>query len=429
MKKKFFYGWIVVFACTVLTALGTGVVSSLAVFLSPMVKAKGYSIAGVSSLISLYFIGTIVGNILLAKLLSKANLKIAVLTAGIIQGILIIAMSKIDSLSILTFITFLIGFIIISVSVLPVPIIITNWFKAKRGTAMGIAMAGVGLGAAIFAPSLNLVISSSGYKSAFVVWGVAVIILAVICGTLIYTRPEDKNLKAYGLNEGDPEVPAEKSLEVQPNSSDGISLGQSFKTSAFWLVIVFVIGTSIPQMIDVVQTPSYLTDIGVSNVQLSQILFAFGICSMLGKMTIGYLFDKFGLSKGCMAGFTLGAITLVSLVLLGKSLGLVYLYILFGGAGLNFNFVALPIFTSKFFGTKHYATIYSGLYAFFMFLSSILGTVSGVLVEKFGYSSSYLIGFIFLVVAIFACISLLKVKKPWLEANKNEIIHTARNIN
>ena len=130
-----------------------------------------------------------------------------------------------------------------------------------------------------------------------------------------------------------------------------------------------------------------------------------------------------------MAGFTIGAITLVSLVLLGKSLGLVYLYILFGGAGLNFNFVALPIFTSQFFGTKHYATIYSGLYAFFMFLASILGTVSGVLVEKFGYSSSYLIGFIFLVVAIFACISLLKVKKPWLEATKNEIIHTARNIN
>ena len=47
-----------------------------------------------------------------------------------------------------------------------------NWFKAKAGTALGFAMAFMGIGGAIFAQITGALIESIGWRPTYIVLGV-----------------------------------------------------------------------------------------------------------------------------------------------------------------------------------------------------------------------------------------------------------------
>lgn len=411
--KKVFYGWYILIAAMFMTAMGSGVVGSLAIFLRPLAKDNNFTFAQITPMISFYFVGSVVGSFLLAKIVNRSNLKIAVLCAGLLQATATFFLSKTVALPALYSLTFLIGAAVVSVSILPVPMLVTNWFHAKRGLAMGSSIAGLGLGSIIFAPVLNLVLAKFGYETGFVVWSVLIAGITVIVSCIIYTKPEEKGLKPYGLNEGDPEIEAEKSKKALSHEQS-LNFSQAIKTPTFWLIILFMFGTCIPQMTELVNTPSYLASIGFSAVDISKSILILGLCSMTCKVLLGHLFDKIGLLKGALVGFTLGSITLMALIFIEKSHYLIIFSTAFAGGGLNFNLILLGLFVAQYFGTKHYATIYSVCYTVFAFMAALFVYISGILIDNFGYRQTYIFSSIALVIGIISCVVVITHKKAWI---------------
>ena len=79
-----------------------------------------------------------------------------------------------------------------------------NWFKAKVGTSLGIAMAFMGVGGAIFAQITGVLIESIGWRSTYIVLGVIVAILILPFSIfVIRSKPEQLNMTAYGADEVD----------------------------------------------------------------------------------------------------------------------------------------------------------------------------------------------------------------------------------
>ncbi|MFL0248152.1 MFS transporter [Candidatus Clostridium stratigraminis] len=410
MGKKLFYGWIIVVATVLLNAMGSGVVSTLAVFLSPLSKANGYTQAQVSAIVSLYSIGMLVGSILLSKFVGKSDLRKLVLVFGVLEGIFILGMGLVNSLSMLYVFGLLIGLVAVAISALPVPILITNWFIVKKGTALGIATAGIGLGSAVFAPILSLIIDNSGYKTAFMVYGIIVIALAVISAIIIRTHPEEKQLKPYGLNEGDPKVQDSQSTNIN-ESQAGMTVKEAIKTPAYWFVVLFVAGYVIPQVSVFLQTPSYLKTIGYTGAKLSMFISAFGICSMIGKVVVGYILDKAGLLKGGLIALVMAVVAVGSLILMKSIPSVSILYMVLAGGGLMMSTIAMPMYVSKFFGTKHYSTIFSSFMILTTIVSVIGSIVSGVIIDKSGFAALYIFDIIFMFVGALGSILALKTKK------------------
>ena len=56
--------------------------------------------------------------------------------------------------------------------VIPVALLITNWFKEKRGVAIAIALAGSGIGGMLFNPVANYLITTYSWQSAYRYWEV-----------------------------------------------------------------------------------------------------------------------------------------------------------------------------------------------------------------------------------------------------------------
>ena len=82
-----------------------------------------------------------------------------------------------------------------------------NWFTAKRGLAISIALSGSGFGGAILSPIVSSLIVSVGWRSAFLVLAAVCMVAALpITAYSFRTKPSEIGLKPLGENPADPSV-------------------------------------------------------------------------------------------------------------------------------------------------------------------------------------------------------------------------------
>lgn len=72
--------------------------------------------------------------------------------------------------------------------------LVSNWFYAKRGTAIGIALVGTSLGGMFFPRFATGLIADHGWRQAFAWEAVFPAVLVVMILLLVHNRPEDKRL-------------------------------------------------------------------------------------------------------------------------------------------------------------------------------------------------------------------------------------------
>ena len=70
-----------------------------------------------------------------------------------------------------------------------VPNIVNNWFAERRGLASAVALSASGISGALFSPILARVIAALGWRSAAVVFGLAIFVLTVLPAILLLFDP------------------------------------------------------------------------------------------------------------------------------------------------------------------------------------------------------------------------------------------------
>jgi MFS family permease len=59
------------------------------------------------------------------------------------------------------------GVFYLNATLIPVSMMVTNWFTARRGLAMSLAMAGIGVGGTVFSPVLTFFLESYGWRASY----------------------------------------------------------------------------------------------------------------------------------------------------------------------------------------------------------------------------------------------------------------------
>ena len=83
---------------------------------------------------------------------------------------------------------------------MPVTAIITNWFEARHGLAMGITLSFSGLSGAVFNPLFTWLISLAGWQTAYLLMALFALLLAVPGILLLRFSPSEIGLTPYGAN-------------------------------------------------------------------------------------------------------------------------------------------------------------------------------------------------------------------------------------
>ncbi len=172
---------------------------------------------------------------------------------------------------------------------LPVTIMVSNWFGPKiKGTAMSIGMLGSGAGALLWVKVVNKIISTSGWRTAYLAMAGINAIMIPIALILVVSMPSDKGFETRVGDPSDEEVAAHGGVSTQKT---GITGKQALKTTRWWLQWFAGLTTMIGASAFSAQFVAYYTEVTGDSATAAS-LYASALGTMiLGKFLLGVLSD------------------------------------------------------------------------------------------------------------------------------------------
>ncbi len=243
----------------------------------------------------------------------------------------------------------------------PIPhqIIISNWYKKRRGFAMGVTYVGVAvvgglcnLLAPFLVNTLNL-----HYTSAlqwlgclmFVVWPLALFV--------IKDRPEDVGQLPDGVASVD-ELKPTAAEEAVTKSEPQMSFGELSRRSPFWLLLIgsaFSIGSiaAVNFLMKFVFEEQGFTDQVARDNVWRDASFTYLMSSIMGRLLAGYLADRLPRKYVMLATYVIVAMAIPVLFLVTpESPNMVYLFAVVFGFAMGADYMLIPLMAADQFGLR-----------------------------------------------------------------------------
>jgi MFS family permease len=380
MSERFFYGWVIVVASTLVSAFSWGTLYAFGVFFKPIIAEFGWSRAATSGTFSLNMIIYGLSSILMGGLSDRYGPRRIVSWGGILIGLGTFLSSRINVVWQLYLFYGLIMGMGMGASYVPLMGVASRWFLKRRGLAIGIVMAGVGLGTLMMSPLAQFLISRLGWRNAYQIIGVldCLIILAA-AGTMV-GDPRQKGKLPYGQILSNMQAGSEDPLKKEKIDVEmSLSFQQAKKTGSFWVLLAVNFLWYLNLYMVLVHMVPYATDKGIPPVEAAGSLALLGACSIVGKITMGRVSDRIGGKATIAISFILQALGTFLLISV-KSLFTIYAFAALFGFAYGGVTPQQAKITGEIFGTAS--------------MGSILGVIvfSGSIGGSFG---PFLGGFIF----------------------------------
>jgi len=197
------------------------------------------------------------------------------------------------------------GLFVVSFATVPL------WFETRRGTASGIASAGLGIGMVCFPLGAELLISSIGWRGAMFGIALTATVLCVVFTAFFADRPSDVGADASVEFDG-----GTSPFEAQdlPGSRTSLTSNETITSVPFLLVFLSWVLLSTPIYIVISHIVSYATSIGIGRSEGVLALTVIGIAATIARFGIGALADRIGrtrtfITSMCLVGAAMLGIT------------------------------------------------------------------------------------------------------------------------
>ena len=409
--RNMFYGWWIVSVGVVLAIInGSFYVYGFGVFYLPLLNELGTTRAALGGVIGLARLeGGLIAPIagwLIDKFGPRKLLYIGLSTVGIC----FLLLSVITKLWMLYVVFMLIATGSSFGGGRPISVAVANWFLRKRARALGILLAGIGLGGSgVF--FVAWITESFGWRTSAIVAALCYFFIAIPLVSLVYHKPEDLGLHPDG-------IPVEQSLST--NSADEpleleLTPKQALQSISFWLLaIAFAAWSVTVTVVAIYHIPFLIEDLGTSPVQAASIASLTLLLSVPGRIIFGWVGDILNIRILLSATLFVQAISILIMSLV-TSPSWVPLYMALLGPSYGGSASLRQAIVAHFYGRKNFGTI-SGLLQFVDLPGAVLGPILvGWLVDSFdGYSVGFqaAAGFLFI-----GAIAVFVAKRP----NPNKI--------
>ncbi len=410
-RPRVFYGyWLV--AVTFLFLLlfngcGTFVFS---LFVKPLEAELGWGRGQVMAGFTVFYLSMGLASPLVGRLVDRHGARHVIVVGGILMGLGFVIVSRMSHLWL-----FYAGYLVVGVgaaSMGPVPCsaVVSNWFKRRRGTAVGLMSAGIGAGGLVMAPIVGYFLETFDWRISYLAMGILIVAVTVpLALAVIRTRPSEMGLYPDGAPAPVGEPP---DSTLYGGEREGFSLRRARRTMAFWLIAVSFIGYTFASMGTLQGAVPYLGDLGYPTATVASALGIIGFGSATGKILFGWLCDVMPPNRAFAIGLALllaGVLILLN-VRTDSSALLIWAYALVLGLGAGAWLPCLSILTSSTFGLMAYGAIFGALN-----LAQSVGTATGPLFAGMMHDATGSYATVFATFLVLICIALpliLVVRKP-----------------
>jgi sugar phosphate permease len=345
---RVFYGWWIVVAAFLNLFFSVGIVYyGFPVFYPSMVDSLGFSRAQLTQGFLLGFVLAallfgILAGVLIDRLGSRQVIRIGIWCVGL-PLILMGSMTRLWQYYLLCILE-VVGYVLTG----PIPnqVLISNWFRIKRGRAMGGAYLGLGVGGAISPLLMNGLIQSFGWRRAFEIIGALIlVVLFPVAQWITRSSPRDLGLLPDGFSPGS--QPASSAREIGSGNA-AIALHVAVRSANLWLILagctltIGAIGAVTQHLILFLKSQGYSL---TSASRLSSFLL---VSSLAGRVIVGYIADRYN-RKNVMALFYLVLGLAIPLLFVPQPAAIWGFALLFGFA-MGADYMLIPLVTADCFG-------------------------------------------------------------------------------
>ncbi len=169
--------------------------------------------------------------------------------------------------------------------------ILVSWFDKKRGLALGIGLAGVGLGTTIVPFIASYFIDLYTWREAYVAIGVLILVLVLpIIRFVFKDQPQELGLNADGISDA-----AKANIKIVANTGEkvGFTAKEALKQKTFWLMFASFLITGLTTSTVLLHLVPMMMDQGLTLKQAVGTFAYLGMSIVGGRLLAGYLMDKF----------------------------------------------------------------------------------------------------------------------------------------
>ena len=298
------------------------------------------------------------------------------------------------------------------IGMVPHVAIITREFPQRRGTALGIAWSGGGVGIVLLVPATQLMISNWGWSAAYV--GLAVITAMLVIPPIPLFLPASTS--AAPKEAPTPNVQAEKQLEID------WTVKRALANRAFWLLFIARTLASMGNQIIVTHQIAHAIDVGYAKVFAASIFGLMGVISIGGRLLFGYLADVMKREVVFTWVQIISAVGILALLGMHDASmpWLLYLYAVCYGLGQGSRALVLSAISADIFHGKHFGAIF-GYFPFSIGLGGAAGAwLGGFLFDiTHSYAVSFWASLACLVISVFIVLASSRVVKAQTGIERN----------
>ena len=375
-SRKVFYGWFVVGGSIVGLASGwSALFFTLGAFIRPLAETFGWQRGQISVGFTIVSLTAVVVSPLLGILVDKYGARRVLLPSVAMLGLVIASgFSLTANLWHFYLLWFGVAFLGAGTSPLTYSKLIVKWFDKRRGLALGIGLAGVGIGSAVLPHVVQGITSVFGWRAAYLVLGAFVLFLSFpILFRWIRDDPHDMGLEPDGLvSDGEAAASPRK-------ATSGFSAGAAAKQKAFWLMIGLFAMVGLITSAIIAHLIPLMIDRGASPAQAATAQSLLGISLIFGRVLAGYLMDRFFAPRVAVA-FLLGPLVGLTLLASGVAGLPTFFASILVGLATGAEFDVMSYLTSRYFGLRSFGQLYGYFFSVFQ-----LGAAFGPLLMGYAF--------------------------------------------
>ena len=390
------YGWYVIAAGTlcIFASLGMGRFA-LGMLLPAMAESLKLTYSQMGLISTSNFIGYLVAVLFCSYISAKIGSRLLIFFALLLVAVSMLLISRANSFTTVAIIYTLTG-VGSGASNVPMMALVASWFSTRqRGKAAGFVVIGSGFAILLsgkLIPYLNQLSVADGWRTSWLVLGIIVLFISIICFVVIRDTPAELGLEPVDSNKKSRMGTTPKFAEESFSASrkDIYHLGAIYFLFGYTYVIyaTFIVTTLVQER-------------GFSEAVAGNFWSWVGFLSLFSGPVFGTLSDKLGRKTGLILVFT---IQMFAYLLVALSLPVKFLYLSIGCYGI----VAWSIpsimtaLVGDYVGPQKTARVF-GFITFIFALGQIAGpAIAGFLAEKYGsFSSSFLMASVFAGLAVF----------------------------
>ncbi|MDR6146231.1 MFS family permease [Sphingomonas sp. SORGH_AS870] len=354
--RPLYRGWHMVGAVLVALMLcgTTTIVATFGIVTAHLTRSLGWTQGAMATALSLFLLATTLAVPVVGIAVDRFGSRRTAM-AGIVAfaALLAVAGGTITSLRGLMIFYTLFG----AVGAFTNPIVyikaLSTWFDRHRGFALGLAVAGQGVGGAILPMAVEYVSEAFGWRYAFYALAAA-LMLFVLPLVALFVRDDPAEAAVPFADAADP-AHIDHSM-----AQSGLTVAQALRTRAFWIIIAVFLLFGMTSYALTANFVALMLERGAGTLpQIAMLSSLAGVAMIAGRLVFGWLLDRFPVPI-VGAGGVLCAAAALAILLRVDTIGIaaVTMSVLMGIA-MGAETDLLSILVGRYFGQRAISRIYA----------------------------------------------------------------------